>query len=116
MGGAIDDGDETRGTSDAAGRRCDRARSVRVLRASGLRRSPRCAGASSLFDALQPWFLTAATLLLAVSAVQLYRSRGTCQRRGRRFSLTVLGLSATIVLLVLLFPQSVAGWIADYVL
>jgi hypothetical protein len=71
---------------------------------------------SGLFDALQPWFLTAATLLLAVSAVQLYRRRGTCQRGGRRFSLTVLWLSTAIVLLVLLFPQSVAGWIADYVL
>ena len=71
---------------------------------------------SSLFDALQPWFFTAATLLLTVSAVQLYRSQGTCRRKGRRFSLTVLGLSAAIVLLVLLFPQSVAGWIADYML
>ena len=70
----------------------------------------------SLFDALQPWFLTAATLLLAVSAYQCYRGRRTCQLRRSRFSLTVLGLSATIVLLVLLFPQTVAGWIADYVL
>jgi hypothetical protein len=71
---------------------------------------------SSLFDALQPWFLTAATLLLALSAVQLYRRQKTCQRRRSRFSLAVLGLSATIVLLVLLFPQSVAGWIADFIL
>lgn len=71
---------------------------------------------SSLFDALQPWFLSVATLLLALSALQLYWRRGTCQRGRRRFSLTVLGLSATIVLLVLLFPQSVAGWIADYIL
>jgi hypothetical protein len=70
----------------------------------------------SLFDALQPWFLTLATLLLAVSAFQCYQGRRTCRLRRSRFSLTVLGLSATIVLLVLLFPQSVAGWIADYVL
>ena len=71
---------------------------------------------SSLFDAVQPWFLTAATLLLALSAFQLYRGQRTCQRGRRRFGLTVLGLSATIVLLVLLFPQSVAGWIADFIL
>jgi hypothetical protein len=71
---------------------------------------------SSLFDALQPWFLTAATLLLALSAFQLYWRRRTCHRGRSRFSLTVLGLSATIVLVVLLFPQRVAGWIADYIL
>lgn len=70
----------------------------------------------SLFDALQPWFLGAATVLLALSAFQCYRAGRTCQVRRNRFSLAVLGLSATIVLLVLLFPQSVAGWIADYVL
>jgi hypothetical protein len=70
----------------------------------------------SLFDALQPWFVTIATLLLAVSAYQCYYGRSACRLRRSRFSLTVLGLSATIVLLVLLFPQSVAGWIADYVL
>lgn len=71
---------------------------------------------SSLFTTLQPWFLTVATLLVAVAALQSYRAQRTCQRRRSRFSLAVLGLSATVVLLVLLFPQSVAGLIADYVL
>jgi hypothetical protein len=71
---------------------------------------------SSLFTTLQPWFLTVATLLLAATALQSYRAQRTCQRRRSRFSLAVLGLSATVVLLVLLFPQRVAGWIADYVL
>ena len=70
----------------------------------------------SLFDALQPWFLGTATVLLALSAYQCYRGRQTCRLRRSRFSLAVLGLSAAIVLLVLLFPQNVAGWIADYVL
>ena len=69
-----------------------------------------------LFDALQPWFVSAATLLLAFSAFQAYRGRRTCRTGGRRFSLAVLALSATIVLLVLLFPQRVAGWIADYLI
>jgi hypothetical protein len=71
---------------------------------------------SSLFDVMQPWFLGLATLLLGLSALQCYRGRKTCRRRRSRFSLAVLGLSATIVLLVLLFPQSVAGWIADFML
>ena len=70
----------------------------------------------SLFDALQPWFLGTATVLLALSAYQCYRGRQTCQVRRGRFSHAVLGLSATIVLLVLLFPQNVSGWIADYIL
>ena len=69
----------------------------------------------SLFDALQPWFLGTATVL-ALSAYQCYRGRQTCRLRRSRFSLAVLGLSAAIVLLVLLFPQNVAGSIADHVL
>jgi hypothetical protein len=69
-----------------------------------------------LFAALQPWFVSVATLLLALSTFQAYRRRRTCRTGGRRFSLAVLGLSAAIVLLVLLFPQTVAGWIADYLL
>lgn len=71
---------------------------------------------STLFDALQPWFLSAAVVLLALGAFQCFRRRSTCKRVRSRFSLAVLGLSATIVLLVLVFPQSVAGWIADYIL
>jgi hypothetical protein len=70
----------------------------------------------SLFDALQPWFMTAAALLLAVGVVQAYRTRRVCRTGGRRFSLAVLGLSGTLVLLILFFPQFVAGVIADYIL
>ncbi len=70
----------------------------------------------SLFDALQPWFMALAVTLLALGAWLSYRARRSCRTRGRRFSLAVLSLSATIVLLVLFFPQTVAGWIADYVL
>ena len=68
------------------------------------------------FGALQPWFMGAATVLLALAAYQLFRRQRTCQLRRSRFSLLVLALSALVVFLVLLFPQSVAGWIADYVL
>ena len=70
----------------------------------------------ALFEALRPYFLSAAAVLLALSAFQCYRGRRTCRREGSRFSLAVLGLSAVIVLLVILFPQSVSGWIADYAL
>jgi hypothetical protein len=70
----------------------------------------------SLFDALEPWFLTAATFLLAIGAYQVYRAQKSCRRGGIRFSLTVLALSGTVVVSVLLFPQTVAGLIADYIL
>jgi len=73
-------------------------------------------GLTMFFDVLQSWFLAAAAILLAVGAFLSFRRQRTCQRRRSRFSLAVLGLSATVVVLVLLFPQRVAGWIADYIL
>ena len=71
--------------------------------------------ASSLFAPMQRWFLPAATVLLAIAALQLWRGQRACRTRGRRFSLMVFFLSATVVLAVLLFPQVVAGLLADYV-
>ena len=71
---------------------------------------------SSMFAPLQRWFLPAATVLLAIAAVQLWRGQRVCRTRARRFSLVVFCLSATVVLAVLLFPQFVAGLFADYVL
>jgi hypothetical protein len=69
-----------------------------------------------LFDAWQGWFLFGAVSLFALAAVLSFRGRRSCRRTPGRISLTILGLSATVVVLVLLFPQVVAGWIADYVL
>ena len=71
---------------------------------------------STLFDALQSWFLGAAVILLALGAWQCYRSQRSCRHGRTRFSLVVLGLSAAVVVAVLLFPQNVAAWIADYIL
>jgi hypothetical protein len=71
---------------------------------------------SPLFDGVQPWLVSIAVVLLALGAYQAFRRQRTCGLRRTRFSLVVLGLSATIVLGVLLFPQLVAGLIADYLL
>jgi hypothetical protein len=68
---------------------------------------------SAMFDSLRPWFLGGASLLLAAGIWQTYRTGRTCRRRASKFSLAVLGLSAFVVLGVLLFPQMVAQWIAD---
>jgi hypothetical protein len=69
-----------------------------------------------LFDTLEPYFLTTATFLLAIGAFQLYQAQKSCRRGSLRFSLAVLGLSGTVVVGVLLFPQTVAGLIADFIL
>jgi hypothetical protein len=69
-----------------------------------------------MFTTLQPWFLGLAAVLLAIGAVQCFRGQRICRRRASAFSLVVLGLSAMVVVGVIVFPQFVAGWIADYVL
>ena len=58
-------------------------------------------------------FLAASVVLLAVGGVQLGQARRAC-RAGGRASPVFLGVSAAIVLLVVLFPQVVAGLLADW--
>lgn len=69
-----------------------------------------------MFTTLQPWFLGISVVLLAIGAAQCFRGQRSCRRRASAFSLLVLGLSSAVVVGVLVFPQFVAGWIADYVL
>ena len=71
---------------------------------------------SPFLDGIRPWFSTAAAVLLAVAALLTWSRRQTCRTGGARFGLLVLALAAVIVLAVLLFPQTVAGLFADYVL
>ena len=58
-------------------------------------------------------FLGASVLLLAAGAFQLVRNRRACRTRGYG-SMVVLGISDLIVLLVLAFPQLLAGLLADW--
>jgi hypothetical protein len=71
------------------------------------------AGLSTLVAAYQPWFLGASAILLIVGTVQLRQVQRTCVTRPYS-SLIVLCASAAIVLLVILFPQAVAGMLADW--
>ena len=50
-------------------------------------------------------------VLLAVSGFQMYRSGRNCRRRSR-LSLVLFGLSAAIVLGVMVFPQTLAELMA----
>lgn len=61
----------------------------------------------------QRWFIGASLVLLIVGMVQLQRVQRTCATRPYG-SIVVFGVSAVIVLLVVLFPQVVAGLVADW--
>ena len=63
--------------------------------------------------AYQPWFLGASVLLLLVGALQLRQTQRTCQRRSYS-SLIIFSSCAVIVVLVVLFPQVIAGLLADW--
>lgn len=61
----------------------------------------------------QHWFLGVSVVLLIVGTVQLQRVQRTCATRPYG-AIIVFALSAVIVLLVVLFPQVVAGIVADW--
>jgi len=68
-------------------------------------------GLSIALEALRPWLIGLAAVLLVFSAFQMYRSGRNCRRRSR-LSLVLFGLSAAIVLGVMLFPQTLAELMA----
>ena len=70
-------------------------------------------GVSLFVSSHQQWFFAASLLLLGVGILQLRRAQRTC-RVSRSGSTIVLWISAAIVLLVVLFPQVLAGLIADW--
>ena len=68
-------------------------------------------GLSVALESLRPWLIGLAMILLGVSAFQMYRGRGSCQRRSH-LSLILFGLSAMVVLAVMIFPQKLAELMA----
>jgi uncharacterized membrane protein YidH (DUF202 family) len=74
------------------------------------------AGALGLGVALakwRPWLIGLSIVMLAAGVWQLYRSGRTCRKRSR-LSMVLLGVSAAIVVGVMLFPQKIAELMADY--
>lgn len=61
----------------------------------------------------QQWLLPASGLLLVAGGALTWRSRRVCHRTSR-VTLVILALSSAIVLLVMLFPQTVAGLLTDW--
>ncbi len=71
------------------------------------------ASLSTAVAAFQPWFLGASVALLLVGGMQLRQAQRTCATRPYS-SLIVFCVSAAIVLLVIFFPQVIAGMLADW--
>lgn len=71
------------------------------------------AGLGMVVAAYQHWFLGASVVLLMLGMVQLQRVQRTCETRPYG-SMLVFAVSAVIVLLVVLFPQVIAGILADW--
>ena len=71
------------------------------------------AGLSTVVAAYQRWFLGASVALLVVGLVQLHHAQRTCARQPSS-SLIVFSASAVVVVLVVLFPQVIAGILADW--
>lgn len=71
------------------------------------------AGLAVVAGAYRWAFLTASMILIALGTVQLVRARRACRTRGTG-SMVILGISAAIVLLVVAFPQVIAGLLADW--
>lgn len=71
------------------------------------------ASLSMVVASYERWFLGASVVLLMVGMVQLHRVQKTCTTRPYA-SMLIFGMSAVVVVLVVLFPQVVAGIVADW--
>lgn len=69
------------------------------------------AGSSAWFAALRPYLLGASVLLIVFAFFQAHRAK-KCNRRASRVSTIVLWMSASIVAVMIFFPQVVAGLVA----
>ena len=70
------------------------------------------AGASVLLQSLRPWLLGLSVVLLGVGFVQQYRG-ARCGAKNSPASTVILWIAAILVVVMILFPQAVAGFLAD---
>ena len=61
---------------------------------------------------LRPWLLSAAVLLLVLGFWQIYRRGKQCSTRRSPMSVTLFWLAVAVVVLITIFPQLVANWLA----
>jgi hypothetical protein len=80
---------------------------------TGLATAAATAGLGVVLTTLRPWLLSLSVILVGVGLYQAYGTRRVCLKRNW-ISTSLLWLSATIVVLVILFPQLLAGVLADW--
>jgi FtsH-binding integral membrane protein len=68
--------------------------------------------ASAFFTALRPWFLGLSIVLLGLGFWQQRRAK-QCAVGGRLLGTVFLWAAVVVVLGMILFPQQIAGFIAD---
>src|SRR5215471_11840747 len=69
-------------------------------------------GLSVALEAMRPWLIGLAVVLLVISGLQMYRSGKQCRSRSR-LSLVLLGVSTVVVAGVIFFPQTLAALMAS---
>lgn len=69
-------------------------------------------GTSAFVQRFRPWCLALSVMLLAVGFWQQRRAR-QCAVNGRIFGLVLLWTATVIVAAMILFPQQIAGFVAD---
>ena len=69
-------------------------------------------GAAGFFGAAQPFLVALALVSLALGFIRTYAG-ARCTRRSRA-AVVLLWTAAFLVLAMLLFPQVIAGFLADY--
>jgi hypothetical protein len=83
---------------------------------AGLAAAGATAAIGGLIAPYQSWFLCGSVVLLGIGLVQVARGRHACatDRRVGYVSFALLCVSAIVVLMVTVFPQVVAGILADW--
>ena len=71
------------------------------------------AGASAFLLRFRPWFLVFSIALLGVGFWQQRRAK-QCAIKGRLIGQFLLWTAVAVVLAMILFPQQIAGFLADY--
>jgi hypothetical protein len=69
--------------------------------------------ASAFFTTLRPWLLALSVLLIGFGFWQQRRAT-QCAVKGRIVGQTLLWAAAVVVLDMIMFPQEIAGFLADH--
>lgn len=70
--------------------------------------------ASAFFTTLRPWLLAISIVFIGFGFWQQRRAR-QCSLKGRKLGQVLLWSAVVVVVAMILFPQQIAGFLADHV-